>query len=125
MISAIKAPVILSLVGRALGICAGIYIAYSLGPENFAFFALWIIIIEYLAYFNLGLGNAIFRNISISEDINDTEQIQNIIDIGVTTLLMSALIGIIVLFVSYFYQLLPIVQHNHQTSFLEMVINSF
>ena len=112
MISAIKAPVILSLVGRALGICAGIYIAYSLGPENFAFFALWIIIIEYLAYFNLGLGNAIFRNISISEDINDTEQIQNIIDIGVTTLLMSALIGIIVLFVSYFYQLLPIQMSN-------------
>jgi len=112
MLNQIKIPALLSGVGKAFGLCAGVYIAYSLGPENFAFFALWILILEYLAYFNLGLGSAIFRNISISENINDTEQTKKTIDIGVTTLLLSASIGILILLVGHLYQLLPIQMSN-------------
>ena len=112
MLNELKIPALLSAVGKVFGLCAGVYIAYSLGPENFAFFALWILMLEYLAYFNLGIGPTIFRNISISENINKSEESQKTIDLGTTTLLMSTSIGVSFLFVGHLYQLLPIQMSN-------------
>lgn len=112
MLRTIRIPALLSVGGKVVGLGASFYIALILGPENFAFYALWLLLIEYLAYFNLGMGPAIFRNVSISENVKSHKQSQQTIDLAATTLLVTSLVGFCLIFVGHVTKALPIQMSN-------------
>ena len=116
--SDIKIPALLSVSGKGLGFAASAYVAYTLGPENFAFYAMWLLTLEYLAYSSLGLGPVMFRNISISESQGRFEDSQATINLAVSSLLIASFLGFCVIFLAHLSDVLPIHMSNIEFSIL-------
>lgn len=116
--SDIKIPALLSVSGKGFGFAASAYVAYTLGPENFAFYAMWLLTLEYLAYSSLGLGPVMFRNVSISESQGRFEDSQATINLAVSSLLIASFLGFCVIFLAHLSDVLPIHMSNIEFSIL-------
>ena len=94
---------IANILSKVFTIPIGIIIASILGPINYGILAIINLILQYLAYFNLGILMNITREVPIAYGSNNTKEVKLLYDITFTNYFIYTFFSVFLIWLLYYF----------------------